>query len=487
MSRRKARTAKSRHARSERILSPDRPAPTPSLYSSFSRHAFLLVLGLGTLLRLIVFLHMGYLNNDNHLEVIEYVAEHWTPARADQFNQAYHPPLYYFVAAGFFRLGGPRAVHGLSLVLSITTLLLMADLLRRLPWITPKVRPWGLALAAFQPQFIMFSLFISNDILAIFLGALTFYQCWRVQEMPSRSNYLLLGTWLGLGLLTKGTFLVFVGPLILLAWMTGRQQLLPKRQLISGLLLFFLMTGVLGCYKYAENFALFGNPMISNVDLWDWTNNQQPTWVGFRSLFDMNLLKLMRYPVISTATVHSYLLMIYGSFWYSFMPESSFHGNLVPPFYRLGSMIYLVALCPTILMLVGATRIAATVLGFGHSALPGPAVYARRRLVYEGNLILVLFLNFLIILALGWHYDIWSLFQGRLLFPSYFALLLAFDAGMEWAESSRLKTAIIRCLMLVLFVLFFAYFIVEVGLASFYPGDPLRTDHMPYTIDMNAR
>src|SRR5207342_1974062 len=73
-----------------------------------SYHAVILVCALGVVLRLVVFIHMGYLNNDNHLEVIKYVAEHWLPARADQFNQGYHPPLYYFLAALFLNLGSIR-------------------------------------------------------------------------------------------------------------------------------------------------------------------------------------------------------------------------------------------------------------------------------------------------------------------------------------------------------------------------------------------
>ena len=176
-----------------RQLSSTKPQTTRGFRSY---HAVILVCALGVVLRLVVFIHMGYLNNDNHLEVIKYVAEHWLPARADQFNQGYHPPLYYFLAALFLNLGSIRAVHCLSFILSIATLLLIARLLLHLPWIDEKIQPWCLALAAFQPQFVMFGLFISNDTLAIFLGVLIFYQCLRLQLMPSFFNYLLLGIWL---------------------------------------------------------------------------------------------------------------------------------------------------------------------------------------------------------------------------------------------------------------------------------------------------
>jgi Dolichyl-phosphate-mannose-protein mannosyltransferase len=484
MARRQRRADHSQHDRSERALSSDQPFAHPS----FSNYAFLAVLAAGILVRVLVFVHMGYLNNDNHLEVIEYVAHQWIPPHAGQFNQAFHPPLYYFLTASLLRLGNVQAVHGLSLILSIATLLLIAHLLRQLPWINEKIQPWCLSLAAFQPQFVMFGLFISNDALAIFLGVLIFYQCRRLQVMPSFFNYLLLAICVGLGLLTKGVFLVFVLPMILFIWITGRQNTLPRPQLISRLALFILITGILGCYKYLENFILFGNPTISNLDLWLWTRNQQPTWIGSQSLFDFNLLKLVSNPVISTATVHSYPLLIYGSFWYSLIPESTFRSNLIPPFHRLGSIIYLVALCPTLLMLAGTTRMAIPAIRFGSRALPesrGPDT--RDQLVYEGALVLTLLLNFFLILAVGWHYDVWSVFQGRLLFPSYFALLLAFSAGMESAEASRLVTLVIRCLMIALIALFLAQLIVDVWLSILYPVNPLRTNHMPYKIDMNGR
>jgi 4-amino-4-deoxy-L-arabinose transferase-like glycosyltransferase len=486
MAQRKHRTANSRHNRSERALSPDQPFAIP-FHASFNYYAFLLVLAAGVLVRVVVFLHMGYLNNDNHLEVIEYVAHQWTPPHTGQFNQAFHPPLYYFLAASFLRLGNVQAVHGLSLILSIATLVLIAHLLRQLPWMNEKIQPWCLALAAFQPQFVMFSLFISNDTLAIFLAVLIFYQCRRVQMIPSFFNYLLLGIWLGLGLLTKAVFLVFVLPITLFIWITARQHALPSPQLIPRLALFVLITGVLGCYKYLENLILFGNPTVSNLDLWLWTRDQQPTWIGSQSLFDFNLLKLVNNPVISTATVHSYPLMIYGSFWYSLIPESTFRSNLIPPFHRLGSVIYVVAVCPTLLMLVGATRMAIAAIRVVSSAVAEPDANTRDRLVYEGTLLLTLLLNFFLILAVGWRYDVWSVFQGRLLFPSYFALLAAFSAGMEWAESSRLLTHGIRCMMTALIALFLAYLIVDVWLSILYPVNPLRTNHMPYQIDMNAR
>src|SRR5262245_34745341 len=166
MARTKRRTDQSQHPRSERALSPDQRFAR-SFHSPFNHYAFLSVLVSGIVVRVVVFVQMGYFNNDNHLEVIEYVAHHWTPPHAGEFSQAFQPPLYYFIAAGFLRLGNIPVVHGLSLILSIATLLLIAHLLRQLPWINEKIQPWCLALAAFQPQFVMFGLFISYAVFCL--------------------------------------------------------------------------------------------------------------------------------------------------------------------------------------------------------------------------------------------------------------------------------------------------------------------------------
>ena len=481
--RKKRRTTVSRQNRSK-DLSPADKLPLVTVRGFLQNHGYAFVIAGGIAIRLVVFTYVGFFNNDNHIAVIDYVSRHWIPPRADQFSQAYQPPLYYFLAAPLLRLGGVSAVHGLSLLLSVGTLLLIANLLRQLLWVSEKIRSWCLALAAFHPQFIMFSLFVSNDTLAIFLGALIFHQAWRLQRNPSLVNHLLLAGGLGLGLLTKAVFLAFIIPLGLLVWMNGRRRALPMQKIAAEIIIFLLIGGALGSYKYVENFIFFGDPTVSNLDFGDFAKDQRPTWLGASSLFDFNLLKLVRHPVISTATVHSYPLMLYGSFWYSFIPESTFRSNIIAPFVGLGSLIYIAALLPTLVVLLGAVRIGRSVLHIRLSAMPGHDLDRQLRSEYERTLLLTLSLNFLLILFVGWKSDVLSVFQGRLLFPSYAAFLLAFNSGMEWANSSALKTTVIRCSLALLIVLFLSYAIINVWLAIQYPVNPLRLDHMPFKITL---
>lgn len=459
--------------------------PPPQTIKAQTR-AFQAVLAGGIVLRLSVFAYMGYFNNDNHLAVIEYVSRVWLPPSAAQFDQAYHPPLYYFLAAPLYLLGSLPAVQGLSLLLSILTLCLIAALIHRLPGLDEKLMPWCLALPSFHPQFIMFSLFISNDTLAIFVGALVFYQSWRVQAAPSPGNCALLGIFLGLGLLTKAVFLVFVLPLILFVWAVLSRSELPFPKVLARISAFAFIVTAVGCYKYVENFVLFGNPLLSNLDFATWAAEQKPTWTSFRSVIDFDILKLVQNPITSAATVHSYPLMLYGSFWYAFVPESTFRGNLIAPFNRLGSIIYLLALCPTILGLIGAGRIVRSLAGLRFERSSENQLPANRT-IYDGALLLTLLLNLFLIVSVGWRYDVWSVFQARLLFPSYFAIVIAFSAGLAWSAQSRPRFAVVRAFLLALFVVFFAYFLAEFYLATRYPVNPLALDHMPYKIDMNAR
>jgi hypothetical protein len=84
-------------------------------------------------------------------------------------------------------------------------------------------------------------------------------------------------------------------------------------------------------------------------------------------------------------------------------------------------------------------------------------------------------------------HSFWTWLADRLLFPSFFPFLLAFNAGMEGANHSRLLANLMRGSMAALIALFLAYLIVEVWLAIYDPVNPLRMDHVPFNVDMRAR
>ena len=84
------------------------------------------LLSLGIFVRLCTFLFLNPSNNDDHFNVIRLlVANGRLPLMTDT-GQAYHPPLYYVMAAPLLAIfGTEKAVQSLSLILSIGTLVIL--------------------------------------------------------------------------------------------------------------------------------------------------------------------------------------------------------------------------------------------------------------------------------------------------------------------------------------------------------------------------
>ena len=57
----------------------------------------------GVLLRLALFAPLYPTNNDDHFGVIQYILREHALPPSDVLSQAYHPPLYYLLAAPFDR------------------------------------------------------------------------------------------------------------------------------------------------------------------------------------------------------------------------------------------------------------------------------------------------------------------------------------------------------------------------------------------------
>src|SRR5207237_396033 len=154
-----------------------------------------------------------------------------------------------------FSVGKLTAVHALSLVLSISTLLILAPLVHGLGGRLSS-RALCLMLAAGLPQFAMFCGYISNDTLAIFMGATIAWQVFRCLDKPQPKNHLMLAILLGLGLLTKGTFLVYIPVLILVLIVKVRRVGASPRNGWLTLTTFCLCVAVIGGYKFAQSWMV---------------------------------------------------------------------------------------------------------------------------------------------------------------------------------------------------------------------------------------
>ena len=80
------------------------------------------------------------------------------------------------------------------------------------------------------------------------------------------------------------------------------------------------------------------------------------TYRGIWSYIDVNIFKLIKDPVLTNATSGSLPSVLYGTFWYQYIPESNFIGNRSRPTLYIGSVIYITALLPTLVFILGRAR-----------------------------------------------------------------------------------------------------------------------------------
>jgi hypothetical protein len=389
------------------------------------------ILAVGIFVRFVLFVFLSPFNNDGHFQVIQYLfVNHKLPV-SGELNQAFHPPLYHIMASILMMFGNEYVIHFFSFLLSVATLYIFYWLIKNTALISSiNSKQICLALASLHPSFVMFSSYISNDVLSFFIGALIFLQMYFVLLQPNLLNHSVLALYVGLGLLTKGTLLFFIPPLMFFLIMINLRHNVSFKKIVGRFLVCSVLIGMIGSYKYVENIRNYGCPFVHNLDFKHiWADMQRPTYVGVSSFFDINIIKLLRQPTVSDETKHSYPLMMYATFWYQFIPESNFMGNLTK-FKYLGSIIYLFALLPTILLIIGFFRILA--MGrrlFRYKTLSQDLFDS---MIYRLSLLLIFLTTFIMIIYIGMKYDVWSCFQSRLFYAAYFAILLFLNSGIEY-------------------------------------------------------
>jgi 4-amino-4-deoxy-L-arabinose transferase-like glycosyltransferase len=351
-----------------------------------------------------------------------------------------------------------------SLLLSVLTLLLLYVLIYHSELIRSEVaQRYSFLLACFLPQFILYGLFVSNDTLTIFLGCGLAWAVVDFSRHPSVSSNVALGSIVALGLLTKATFLAYIPAifcLLYVGWLwSGRSRSVSLSIACATMLLLLAVSS----YKEIDNYRQYHHAFVSNIDFWpDWAIRQKATYRGLSSFLDFNFLHLLRSPSYSPATETAYPLMLYGTFWYQHVPECNFIGSVHWPFTWIGAATYLIAAVPSVVFAIGIWtlikraprhlfRQVKELQGTDRDAL---AAYALTGML-AGNLAIML-------VALA-KYHVWSIMQGRLLFPSFFALLVIFSIGLQKSETTRAGASIMRICMSSLSTLFLIYLFGEIA------------------------
>jgi len=420
----------------------------------FYKHQLEIILIFGILLRIIVFIFQGPFNNDDHFVIIQYIHNHL----AFPVFLSDHPPLYYILASLFFS-DNVKTVQLFSLILSIGSIVVIYRLIKSLNFIQPlKTKRYCLLLACTLPQLIMFGNYISNDTLSFFIGVLIFSQIFKYIYNPNMINQNILAVYLGLGLLTKGTFLFFIPVLLLLIILINLKRKINFKKIALSLLVFICIFLALGSYKYVQNTVHFGRPIVTY-------NTNEPMYIGLesvlKSISDVNILKLLRYPTVSEHTNRSYLLLLYGTFWYQYIPESNFEGNMTV-FKYLGSCIYVLALVPTLIFFIGSFKILFSIKNLFRHKISEELLF--NNTIYEAISLFLLLSSLLMIIILGVKQDLWSWFQSRYMFPCFFSVIILFNSGLKYINrKNKMIQNIATYSMVCLFFLFITYFVIEIG------------------------
>ena len=426
------------------------------------------LLSVGIFVRLCTFLFLNPSNNDDHFDVIRLlVANGRLPLMTDT-GQAYHPPLYYVMAAPLLAIfGTEKAVQSLSLILSIGTLVILYILIFTSGLVQGRLlQLYSFLMVCFLPQFVKYTLYVSNDTLAIFLGALIVWQCRRFILAPQWKESLLLAILTGLGLLTKATFLAYVPVLFaLVAFMFIQKASLAKA--IYAASAFLVVVLIVGSYKFVDNFERFHDPLVSNLDLPAEEFIEQKThYMGLRSYLDFNIISLIKSPTTSWEQAPITLfrdIRRYFTRIFSIRTAQSlnFTGNLHWPFKYLGSLTYIAGLLPTIVFLVGLAGLGKKLSRFIKTFNFNNSDECLELCVYVAVCLLASNCVLLFVTVLKYH--VWTIMQSRLLFPSMMGIIGAFEAGIEIVRRNTKVLSMLNISMFSLVVLFSLYLLSEVG------------------------
>ncbi|MGE9293342.1 MAG: ArnT family glycosyltransferase, partial [Puniceicoccales bacterium] len=357
---------------------------------------------------------------------------------ADTLYQAYHPPLYTLLGAPWMAIGGDKAVQFMSMLMSIATLVLLYRYVAYDPQFKDRrYLPVVLLLAACIPALLTFGGIISNDSLSFLLGVSIYLQSLATIRVTNWRNTLVLATVLGLGLLTKGSFLAFipvVGLTVLASWWRRHQR---PGIVLKVALAFAAITMAVGGYKYLQNYRYFGNPLLHNQDIFGrWHIVQGPVWNGWRNSLSFNVWRLREQPLMDESLDHydadtmlPIPLLFYATFWHPVQWESSLWAV---GHWRAQNL-------PQLLFLSGTSVFALAALGFALSVwqlLSQPRL--RTLCSAAGDQLLEVWLAvgltvmcLILVVTAGLKYDLYSCFHSRLMLPTLPAFLFFFYRGIS--------------------------------------------------------
>ena len=298
----------------------------------------------------------------SHLEYIRYVQDHHAVPLPTQGFEMFHPPLYYALSATALSacrltvddVSGIQLLRWMTMSIGIAHFIFVFLSLRLLFPNRPGHQFVGLLLAAFFPEQLYLSNYVTNETLVATLIAAAIYFSLRVLKAKSAPlvNCVWLGFLLGAAMLTKATALLFLPTFFvaLVAKMLAERASVTiwLRTLVTPIAICFILCG----WYYIWIWQRFGTPLVANWDVqtahFGWW--QEP---GFHTAVDyVRLGRALLYPFLSGfGRVPD---GVYSTVW-----GDGLWGGLAgllsrtPWNYDLMSAGYLLAIIPTVLIVSG--------------------------------------------------------------------------------------------------------------------------------------
>jgi Flp pilus assembly protein TadD len=298
---------------------------------------------------------------EEHLAYIRHLCDRGTLPVGNEGFEMHQPPVYYALSAAAFKVSGVSANGGdacvtllrsLGLIIGLLGVLLIALCLGRLFPDQPIPQAVGVVLAAALSVHLYLAHYPSNDLLAGAVGTAGVYLALVVlqERSPKAWQLAALGACLGIGILTKLTFVpvavVVLG--VLVAAVAIRTRSVRSVARTAGIP-FLVCVAVAGWFFY-RNYQNFGHPVVGSYD---------PA-SGFRWWQDPGYAdagQFVRFGGVLDAPFYTVFQGLPDGLYSTFWGDGGWGGGVRgwrPPWnYPLMTAGYLLALIPTLLIVVG--------------------------------------------------------------------------------------------------------------------------------------
>jgi len=458
------------------------------------RTAALGILIFGTILRLTLAV-VNREANDDHLSVIKIMAlENRIPDK-HELPAAYHPKLYHGTAAALVRLV-PRQMLQLqenlaemvSCIAGILALFFAYRFTFKEIEATDKVRLIAFSLLALNPALIGINAQATNDSFVILFGNLAFYFGWRFFQNLRLTDFAWMLVVSILGALSKvNAFVIFIAIVATFALAVCRIDNMnyPPRRVMAVYGMIFLaiylaLVPTLG--PYWEHYRLYGSPLPGHAQIapeslpFTLPADSKPgdmSIVG--SLFTFPLMHMVRHPVLATdnrgvpETPNSIWEELYGRthfVHFDAWPRSWQLGHrrfqwVVTLVYGIGSLIFLLALVPTVLMISGLLR----------------SLFAAGRVFVSGRLsglplpdwlLLISSIGYvLLVIGMRVRFKEFGAVKSIYIFPGFFGFVLFFarecDRFYLWCANKKVLSRFADLIFVLLFALYASDATILVG------------------------